>query len=256
MDSIYNFFKFRLNEMLTHTLSPDKAEKNISDFIYQINKNGFESEEDFIINYKSNLMIIELKNKYTYDEIISILSEIFATGYYVSQYYISTDKIKNYQILSEEEFLKYWKQPKYKKSNKYQKDINNFKLYCEPKWDNSIKIDSELFHLTKSKNTNDILKYGLMPKSGKKKNYHPERIYLSYNMNDILVLLNHFRNLDKIKNNKDSYDVLKIDTNNLKSFNFNNKEYNIVFYKDSNSNGVYTYDRINPDNITLYKQNL
>ena len=119
--------------------------------------------------------------------------------------------------------------------------------------DNSVVVTGDLYHVTNSEN---ILKYGLIPKSEKKKNYHPHRVYLSRCIEDSLIILKQFQNLDKIKNHKKNYDILKIDTSNLKSFNFNGKLYDVVFYDDTNSNGVYTNDRILPENITLYKNNI
>jgi hypothetical protein len=106
------------------------------------------------------------------------------------------------------------------------------------------------------KNIGNILKNGLNPSSGKKKGYHPERNYFCLNINDIENMKNsiHYQNmmnkhiLSKIKL---EYDLLEISTTNLKSKGFDNKEYDIVFYNDENSNGVYTYDLIKPKYIKL-----
>jgi len=262
MKEIYNFFKFQLNEILLHTLSPDKAKYKIDSHIYFINSDGLDSYDDYRLSFEGHLMIIEFKNKYSYEQILSILSEIFSTGYFVSQYFISSKTIKNFLILLDNEFLKYWNPSRFKKTNKYNKNITSFKLVCEPKWDNSVKVTNDIYHVTDSENTENILKYGLIPKSGKKKSYYPERIYFSLNIKDSDIILKSLKNFDKLKkryniNELSTYDLLKINTDDLKSFNFDGKQYNVVFYKDTNSeNGIYSYDRITPENIELFKKNI
>ena len=256
MENIFNFFKFQLNEMLKTTLSSDRAKHKIEEDIYDLNKEGFEKNDDFLIYFEGKFLIIELKNTYTYNEILSILSVIFSTGYFVAQYFLSSETIKNKLIYDESEFLKYWNIPNYKNSNKFNKKIVKFKLKCEPKWDNTAKIDNYLYHTTNSKNTENILKFGLLPKSGKKKAYHPERVYLSKDINDTNIILKILQRDDKRDGENNSYDLLKIDIKNLNFKNLNGDIIEVAFYDDPNSNGVYTYDKISPTNISLFKKNI
>ena len=256
MKNIFDFFKFQLNEMLKTTLSPDRAEHKIADEIYLLNKDGFKNNDDFLIYFEGKFLIIELKNTYSYDNILSILSVIFSTGYFVSQYFLTSEQVINKVIYDENEFLKYWNPPKYKNQTKFNKNIIRFTLKCEAKWDNDVKINQELYHTTNSENTKNILKCGLLPKSGKKKSYHPERIYFSKDINDVNVVLKILQRNDKRNGVVNSYDILKINTDNLTFKNLNNDIINVAFYDDPNSSGVYTYDKINPNNISLFKENI
>jgi len=250
MKKLLNYFKFQTNEMLFHTLDPYKASDSISLTISLLNRDLNISNE-FELYFEGDKMIIELDNHYNYDQIVKILTGIYLTGYSIARYYISTQTMKNNLISDEDEFLKYWKKPNYKKFKKYDKDVLNIKLLCEPKWDDSIKPPKIIYHITDSSKTNEILKNGLLPKSGKKRGFHPHRVYFYIDFNNIKNMSNSLKftnNPNKVNN---QHDILEIDTNNLKSKDMNGLEYDVIFYKDPNSNGIYTYDRISPDNIKL-----
>lgn len=255
MKEIFDYYKFQLYERLTSTMTPDEAKDHIITDIFNLNEDEL-SYNDFKLFFNERFMILELKNKYDYNQILYILSSVFATGYFVSQYFIDSNNITNFLIKDEKEFLKYWKKPKYKNPNKYNKNITSFKLKCEPKWDNSLKIKSDIYHLTNSNNTDTILKYGLLPISGKKKSYHPERIHFSLNEEDSDKILVNLKREDRLRGLNNNYDLLKINISNLKSKDFLNNSYDVVFYKDSNSDGIYTYDRILPENISVIRTNL
>jgi len=189
--------------------------------------------------------MLEFNNVYDYENILKILSSIFSTGYFISQYFLTTEKFNDKLILDEYEFLKYWNKPNYKKFKKYEKEIIYFKLKCEPKWDLEFKnVTKIIYHVTNSENVESIMKNGLLPSSGKKKGYHPERVYFCKNKKDIEQMkynLNLFSKSDLC--------LLEIDTTNLNVLGFDGKEHSVVFYKDENSNGIYTYDMIKPENI-------
>lgn len=251
---IFNYFKFQLNERLTTTMTPDQASSHIITDVFLSNNDSIK-KGDFELFFNGRFMIIKLINNYDYDKILYILSGIFSTGYFISQYFINTNNIEDYLLKSEEEFLKYWKKPKYKTTTKYNNEIISFKLKCEPKWDNSIKVENNIYHITNSENTQDILKYGLLPISGKKRSYHPERVYFSLNIEDNDIILKNLKREDKLKGWTNNYDLLEIEIKNLKSTDFNGNTYDVIFYQDPNSNGVYTYDKITPSNIKLFKEN-
>ena|ERR1035437_1642969 len=256
MEKLHDYYKFQLNELLKHTMKTYDAQLHIITDIFLINKNEI-TDGDFQLYFQGDKMIIELKNKYSYEQILAILSSIFSTGYIVAQYFISTDTLKNNLVLDDTEFLKYWKTPKYKKYSKYIKNITDIRMICEPKWNNTVKMASNIYHITTHNRTEDILKSGILPKSGKKRGYHPERIYFSKNIKDVSQVLKEMMITNKINGGKiESYDLLEIDTNNLKSIGFDKKQYDIVFYEDPNSSGIYTYDRIPPENIKLIEEDL
>ena len=252
MDNIYNYYKF--NEMLKHTLSLGQTQQKITTDVFQLNNNKI-SKNDYFLTIEGKNIIVELKNHYDINEVKYILSSIYSTGFFISKYYISSKKMNDYLIKDENEFLLYWSTSK-KKNIKYDKNIIKIKLFCEPKWDNSVQAPELIYHITEQENTKFILKHGLIPRSEKKKSYHPHRIYFISDKKQIKAMFmslkqNNFFN--KYKNNI-KYDVLKIDTRNLKSKGFNEKDYNNVFYDDKNSQGIYTYDRIQKENITMYKE--
>lgn len=252
MKKILNYFKFQTNEMLLHSLMPTKALDIISSTILTL-KEGLLKNENIYIEGK--FILIELNNVFDYENILSILSSIYSTGYFVSQYFLDSENVQNNMILDESEFLKYWKRPKYKKHTKYDKSIIHFTLKCEPKWDYSAKrLPEKLYHVTLHSNTEDILKIGLLPHSGKKKSFHPHRVYFCKEKREIENMYFKIKNHNILKGIKeDKYDLLEISTLNLKSIGFNNIEYDIMFYKDENSEGIYTYDLIPSANIKLNK---
>ncbi len=252
MKKILDYYKFQLNEMLLHTMTPTQTEHHITSVIFALNNNEI-SKEDFKLYFEGKFMIIELKHNYKKndeldtDKIHSILTSIYSTGYFISQYYLSTNKLKDKMVKSENIFIKELKT----------KNIISFKFKCEPKWDKTIKnIPDTIYHITLKENTKNILKYGLNPSSGKKKGYHPERNYFCLDINDVekMKMSIHFQNTinkHRLSNKKLEYDLLEIDTINLKYKSFDKKEYDIVFYKDENSDGIYTYDLINPKYIKI-----
>lgn len=251
MNKLLKYSKFILNEFLKNTLQIDTAMDHIRTDIYLINNNNLKMG-DFSIEVKGDKMLLEFKNNYDKEQIELIFSSIFSTGYVICKYIIMDNFMSN-ELYSDEEFLKYW----IKKQKKYKKEITNFQLICEPLWDEIVSIGDKLYHVTEQKNTENVLKYGLLPISGKKKSYHPERVYLSKTINGANRILKTFKNIDKLNKIIKNYDLLEINTNNLKSIGFDGKEYDVVFYKDPNYiDGVYTFDRINSINISIININI
>jgi len=69
---------------------------------------------------------------------------------------------------------------------KYFKE-GEIKLRFEAKFDEEIveNIPDTLYHITPTQNADKILKIGLVPKSRSKASYHPDRVYLSNDLDDI-----------------------------------------------------------------------
>ena len=247
MKKILNYYKCQLNELLYHTMTPTQTIHKITTDIYSLNDNKI-STGDYNLYFNGRLMILELKNHYNLNEIYAILTSIYSTGYYISQYYLSKNNIKNYLIKSEENFIKEIKN----------KDILKIKFVCEPKEDLTVEdLPEKIYHITLKEYSNDILKNGLLPSSGKKKGFHPHRNFFIKSLKDIDNMKNsiHYQNVitkHKLDNKELKYEILEIDTKNLKSKGFNGNEYNIVFYNDENSNGIYTHDSIPNNHIKIY----
>ena len=128
-------------------------------------------------------------------------------------------------------------------NNKY-KEI---KIRFESKYDNGIyKNDTNVpkisYHLSPSKNRERISDIGLYPKSGSRKTYHMDRIYLFYDLVNYSQLLKSLKYTD---NNK-YYDLYEIELDN-----------NYIIHTDPNYiNGFYTYDNIRPEYIKLLKSKI
>jgi hypothetical protein len=242
---ILDYYKYQLSELLLNTLSPHDAISKITEDVIIINK--FEYDNDiFNFDVKGNNLILLFKNvDYNKKEIMAILSSIYSTGYFISQYYLSKKEIKNKLIKSEDEFIE-----------NINNEIIDFKMICEPKHNKVFSnIPKHIYHITDSKNSKTILKNGLLPSSKKKKSDFPHRNHFLLNIN-YRDIVNNFKFLDKINNKKKNYDLLEINVSNLKSKNFKGEIYDIVFYEDPNSKGIYSYDLIRPNNIKLYKKNI
>lgn len=115
-------------------------------------------------------------------------------------------------------------------------DYEYITIRFEPKFDDKINISkySEIFHVTDKKYLDSITKKGLVPKTKSKIADHPDRIYFMPSKEDAIKISKDFR-----LNIKDLL-ILKIDTKSLPK--------DIIFYKDPNSEGFYTYDNI-PKNL-------
>jgi len=93
------------------------------------------------------------------------------------------------------------------------------------------------------KNRQKILKIGLYPKSGNRKTYHSDRIYLFYNKDECGKILKELKFSDKTITNYDFYEIELDNTN--------------IIHSDPNYfNGFYTYDNISPKNIKILKSGL
>lgn len=123
--------------------------------------------------------------------------------------------------------------------NNWTKDFDDntkpIAIFLEPKYDILIDpIPSILYHTTLKKNTNSILKYGLIPKHISKLSNHPDRIYLTDNIKIANVFGLTF---------KEPFIILEINT----------KDLNIELYKDVNltNSGFYTMDNIKKQKIKI-----
>lgn len=124
----------------------------------------------------------------------------------------------------------------------------NIKIRFESKYEdglykNDLDVPKKSYHLSPTVNRKKILSIGLYPKSGNRKTYHIDRIYLFYNLNDYKKLL---KNLKMMDNENVKYDLYEISLSNE----------NIIHSDPNYINGFYTYDNISPKNIKIIKQDL
>ena len=106
-----------------------------------------------------------------------------------------------------------------------------------------------LYHITESRNVPDILRKGLIPKTGKRKyqggyRYFPERVYLIGNNPNIVENIDSVIRDKEFEKNRIQYTILKIDLG----------KHNISLWYDDASAGkynVYTLEAIPPSLISI-----
>ena len=128
---------------------------------------------------------------------------------------------------------------------KYFKE-GEIKLRFEAKFDEEVveNVPSILYHITPTQNANKILSIGLVPKSRSKASYHPDRVYLSKDLEDIENLGEMFYQKTGIKN----WTILKIETDIIPG------DY-LKLYTDPNyKQGYYTLNNIPPQAIEKVKE--
>lgn len=127
----------------------------------------------------------------------------------------------------------------------YDNDTKPIAFVLEAKYDYLVEIPDKLYHASPIKFKDKILKYGLNPKTGNKLSNHPERIYLTDDLNKAINFGNYLKeddNNDWYKNGYCIYSVNGIGVSKL--------------YSDVNfrQGGFYTLNNIKSENIKLVKE--
>jgi hypothetical protein len=131
-------------------------------------------------------------------------------GYFISKYTIDGDE---------------W-------MREYTNETKPIALFLEPKYDIKIyPIPNILYHTSPKKFDNKISKIGFIPKTGNKLSNHPERIYLTDDLETAKLF-----GMDIKKTYNEDYSVYEIDTSNL----------NLNLYSDINlrDSGYYAISNI------------
>lgn len=181
-------------------------------------------------NDKGTCILVGLKDPNRMQE---LLRKINILGYFVSQYKLlpkgKTRGFFNFEI--------------YKTFNEIPKDLNQYReiwVSAEPKFDRTIDTSKikHLYHLTEKIYLPNIYEKGLIPKSKKKKAYHPERIYITTNIDDLGYLIEDFTR----GRNINDFVILEIDYE---------KAGRPILYNDPNFMrlGYYIIDNITPNAI-------
>lgn len=107
--------------------------------------------------------------------------------------------------------------------------------------DTVYKSGKMLYHVTPAKNFRHISGKGLIPRSYNKRSDYPDKIYFRMRPDENSVYDNMARELDPHIN---EWALLEVDLSQVPDRRYG-------FYRDPDSEGVYTYDNINPRCITL-----
>lgn len=248
MISLYEQFKSMLNEeLLCHTLNPDRAAEHIQTDLYLIHKEGF-AEGDVRIDIHHGNIIVDLVNMgYTRDRVEHILTSVYATGFYIAQFFLSTPHITDRLFVNDEEFLS--------KFESIPEKIMRFRLVCVPKWDNATVVpEPPIYHVTRTDCLEQVLREGLCPKcSKKKKEFHPPCVYLCLTMDSTKRMIRQMSTLDFVNGRKPclGYAILEVDLSKTQTSNFRGEEDGVILYKDRHSEGIFTYDNIPPKCLSL-----
>jgi hypothetical protein len=118
-------------------------------------------------------------------------------------------------------------------------------IFIEPKYDHQVEISNTLYHASPLKFKDKILKTGLTPKSGSKLSYHPDRIYLSSNMESCVKFGEYLLNSTENKYYKNGYCIYIIKGKGI------DKLYSDVNMREG---GFYTLNNIKKEFISLFKE--
>lgn len=123
----------------------------------------------------------------------------------------------------------------------YDKNTKPIAFIIEAKYDYEVDIPKVLYHASPKKFKSKILKNGLTPKSGNKLSNHPERIYLTDDINKAIKFGNY---LTGSKNEwyEDGYCIYSVKGVGI------DKLYSDVNFR---TGGFYTLNNIKPDHIKL-----
>ena len=210
-----------LNEGLIMSVEYDMVIDKMNDIL---KKNDVNGECNLHVGKDRVVIQIDEKNinkrKSFFANFINLLNQ---TGYYVSNF-----KINNKIYIGDIDILKFI-------------ENSNIILYLNKKFDSvSGGVPEYLFHVTENKYIEKIKTKGLVNKSKKYIENHPERIYLFGSLDDCYDYIN-FKELS-------DFSILKIDVKTLK---------NIKLYDDPKYQptikAYYTYDNIKPYSIEFIK---
>ena len=234
---IETYSDFILNETLK-TIDIDKTIEKI-DRELSLMKVNFNIEK---LNNKIKFEYFPNKNnKELYDSEINYIQTLFLDrfGWFPSTMEIINNDDKKYINKYNKNFIK----------SKY-KIVKKITVIFEPKYDIEENIPERLYHLSIQQYYDNIIKFGLFPKSKSKKSYHLDRIYICKNVNQCYNLIKfmkneyHFyKNLNPKNTINDKWIIYEI----------NSKDLDIKMFKEPNyEGGYYIIDNIHPNRLKIY----
>lgn len=129
--------------------------------------------------------------------------------------------------------------------NKPKENEKPIAFYIEAKYDYLVDIPNILYHASPIRLKHKILKFGLSPKSGSKLSEHPDRIYLTDDINKAIEFGEYLKNEKNNEWYKNGYCIYSV-----------NGEGIYKLYSDVNlrNGGFYTTNNIKVDNVKLIKE--
>ena len=127
----------------------------------------------------------------------------------------------------------------------YNSDTKPIALILEAKYDYEVDIPETLYHASPIKFKDKIIKFGLTPKTGNKLSNHPERIYLTDDLNKAIDFGNYLREENDNEWYKNGYCIYSVKGIGI------SKLYSDVNFRNG---GFYTLNNIKSENIRLIKE--
>lgn len=127
----------------------------------------------------------------------------------------------------------------------YNNDTKPIAFILEAKYDYEVEIPETLYHASPIRFKYKIVKFGLTPKTGNKLSNHPERIYLTDDLNKAIDFGNYLKEGDDSEWYKNGYCVYSVKVIGI------SKLYSDVSFRQG---GFYTLNNIKSENIKLIKE--
>ena len=127
----------------------------------------------------------------------------------------------------------------------YNNDTKPIAFILEAKYDYQVEIPETLYHASPIRFKDKIVKFGLTPKTGNKLSNHPERIYLTDDLNKAIDFGNYLREEEDSEWYKNGYCVYSVKGICI------SKLYSDVNFRKG---GFYTLNNIKSENIKLIKE--
>jgi hypothetical protein len=205
-----------LGEGLIKTVHPDRVNKRIQHLTG--GSVGVDYIGSFGLGYFNLIIPKDKRNLKWITHIIKTMSNL---GYFLSTWFREGNSsfLKPEKILYDDVY------------------ILRFEAKFDTEW---IPNSRYLYHVTNQKYLKKIMKSGLVPKSKNKVTNHPDRIYLSIDIDSLCEISLQLDIMDFIP--KDEQVFMKIDLKNL---------YIFLRYDGQFEGGVYTTDNIPPTHLTI-----
>jgi len=230
-----NFMSF-LNEGLIKTYSLEKSKQLIRSFFSKKIGYGIKTDSD----KKTGTIFIKGQSNIIYNkDIKGLIRVIVLCGYFPStiEFYNKDDNFID-TISFSNDFDQF--------TNKLNENLLEsfyFQITIESKFNKIIKnVPDKLYHISRISNVVKITKFGMNPRSKNKKAYHPDRVYLGYDANNVSNIANQFGKGEYVLY---EIDMTKIGSNNTPLINY------IKLYDDPDFSGYgcYTHENIPPNCI-------
>lgn len=196
---------------------------------------------------KQNQLYEGLITSYPISTVIKQLNKLGVWAYVnTSANSIQSIVVKDVKDSNINDILKITNACGYVKRNKSGNEYSFVPKYPHEATETAYSDDMCLYHLTNDICIDKILKFGLIPKTKNKIEYHPERIYVTKKRKMSLRFISQMFNKMAHNNIIKTLYILKIDLSKCEDKRF--------FWDPSAQNGMFTYENIPPQCISIEEE--